>query len=231
MLIIKAYSRGLIYVCVVAFLLSGCALLGKNTGSKPPQVVLEDGANRIAIAPFQKVISRDPAVTHVRCPLCGVVLETCESAINSEKIIEKIFVRKLQSYGRYVIIPPERVSGIYKRISVESFKDFPSDVLKKVGDELEADWVVAGYVFCYRDREGFAYSVKVPASVTFCVHLVRVKDGEIVWRKIFDKTQTSLMENLLDISSFVKGGGGWLTAEKLTELGVDEVLTTFPGLE
>lgn len=218
------------YICVVAFLLSGCALLDKNTGSKDLQMALEDGANRIAIAPFQKVISRDPAVTHVRCPLCGAVLETCESAINSEKIIEKIFVRKLKSYGRYVIIPQERVSGVYKRISAESFKDFPLNVLKKVGDELEADWVVAGYVFCYRDREGLSYSVKVPASVTFCVHLIRVKDGEVVWKKIFNKTQTSLMENLLDISSFVKGGGGWLTAEELTELGIDKILTTFPGL-
>lgn len=230
MLIIKAYYRGLIYICVVAFLLSGCTLLDKKTSVKTLQRVSEGGTNRIAIVPFQKVVSLDPAVTHVRCPLSGAVLETCESEVNSEKIIEKIFAKKLKSYGRYVIIPQERVRGIYKRISAESFKDSPLYLLKKVGDELEADWVAAGYVFCYKDREGFSYSVKRPASVTFCAHLLRVEDGELVWRKIFDKTQTSLMENLLDVSSFVKGGGGWLTAEELTELGVDKILKTFPGL-
>ncbi len=214
---------------MVAFLLSGCAQ-DKGTRAKTFQWAGEGGANKIAIVPFQKMVSLDPSVTHLRCPLSGAVLETCESEINSEKIVEKIFAKKLKAYRRYVIIPQERVRGIYKRISAESFKVSPVDLFKKVGDELEADWVATGYVFCYKDRKGFSYSVKRPASVTFCVHLFRVDDGELVWRKIFDKTQTSLMENLLDVSSFVKGGGGWLTAEELAELGVDKILKTFPGL-
>ncbi len=215
---------------MVAFLLSGCTQ-DKGAGAKTLQWSGEGGANRIAIVPFQKVVSLDPSVTHVRCPLSGAVLETCQSEVNSEKIIQKIFAKKLKSYRRYVTIPQESARGVYKRISAESFKDSPLDLLKKVGDELEADWVATGYVFCYKERKGFSYSVKRPASVTFCVHLLRVEDGELVWRMIFDKTQTSLMENLLDVSYFVKGGGAWLTAEELAELGVDKILKTFPGLQ
>jgi len=227
---IKIYFRSAIYIGIVVILLSGCA---QDQGIREVNIQWtgDSDANKIAIIPFQRVLSQDPSVTHVRCPISGAVLRTCAPAVNSEKIIEKVFFDKLKSHRRYLIIPRERVQGVYKRVSSESFKDSPSDILKKVGDELGANWVATGYVFCYQERKGFSYSVKQPASVTFCAHLLRVKDGELVWRKIFDKTQTSLMENLFDLSSFVKGGGEWLTAEELTEQGVDKMLKTFPGLQ
>jgi lysozyme family protein len=129
-----------------------------------------------------------------------------------------------------VIIPEERTHAIYKRVSSESFNDSPVAILKKVGMELDADWVVAGYVYCYKERKGFTYAVKQPASVSFCAHLLRVEDGRLIWKHIFNKTQASLMENLLDVSSFVQGRGGWLTAEELTRQGVGSMLQTFPGL-
>jgi len=227
---IKTYFSGVIYIGIVVLLLVGCA---QDQGMRATNIQWtgDSNANKIAIIPFQGIVPSDPSITHVRCPLSGAVLETCDGAVNSEKIIEKVFSAKLKAHRRSVVIPQERVRGIYKRVSSESFKDSPEDILKKVGVELGADWVVAGYVFCYQERKGFSYSVRQPASVTFCAHLLRVEDGELVWRAIFDKTQTSLMENLLDLSSFLKGGGGWLTAEELTEQGVDKMLKTFPGLQ
>ncbi|MGZ3634670.1 MAG: hypothetical protein ACXWMO_02035, partial [Syntrophales bacterium] len=64
----------------------------------------------------------------------------------------------------------------------------------------------------------------------FEIHLIRVSDGVIVWRGIFDKTQISLMENLLQIASFIKEGGKWVTAKELAAEGMDEVLKDFPGV-
>jgi len=218
-------------VCIGAIILLITACAQDRWGGETSLHSIGDtSANKIAVVPFQKVVSRDASATHVRCPLSGAVLNTCDCALNAEKIVRKVFSERLQSYRRYVVIPEERVRGVYTRVSSESFKASPEDILKKVGHELGADWVVVGYVYCYQDRKGFSYSVRRPASVTFCAHLLRVDDGALVWRKIFDKTQTSLMENLLDFSSFVKGGGGWLTAEELTEQGVDKMLATFPGL-
>lgn len=215
---------------VIVFLVAACAQ-DRRPGEASLPWAGDTSANKIAVVPFQRVVSLDSSVTHVRCPLSGAVLETCDFAVNAEKTVRKIFSDRLKAYRRYVVIPREKVQGIYTRVSSESFKDSQEDILKKVGKELGADWVVAGYVYCYQDREGFSYSVRRPASVTFCAHLLRVEDGTLVWRKIFDKTQTSLMENLLDFSSFLKGGGGWLTAEELTGQGVDEMLKTFPGLQ
>jgi len=39
------------------------------------------------------------------------------------------------------------------------------------------------------------------------------------------------MEDILQIASFYKRGGRWLTAKELTEEGVSEMLKTFPGIE
>jgi hypothetical protein len=66
--------------------------------------------------------------------------------------------------------------------------------------------------------------------VAFDLHLVRVKDGTIVWRGSFDKTQSSLMENVFQFSSFFSGGGKWITAKELAEEGLAALLKTFPGI-
>jgi hypothetical protein len=187
--------------------------------------------NRIAIVPFQRVISEDPSVTFVQCPICNTILRTCEFAGNPEKHIEEIFTNKVRSRGRYIIVPSERAKGVYKRVSSSSFKASPRKILQEVGKELGVDGIIIGYVFCYRERKGYTYSVEKPASVTFSAHLLRVEDGALLWRGIFDKTQSSLMENLLDIAFFVKEGGKWVTAEKLSEEGVEGILQTFPGLQ
>ncbi len=100
--------------------------------------------------------------------------------------------------------------------------------MKKVGDELEADGIMLGYVYRYRERKGYAYSAEKPASVAFEIHLIRVSDGAVVWKGIFDKTQTSLMEDMLQISSFLKERGRWVTAKELTAEGMDEVLREIP---
>jgi hypothetical protein len=86
-------------------------------------------------------------------------------------------------------------------------------------------------VFRYQEREGTSYSVKKPASVAFEVHLIRGSDGVQVWRGTFDRTQRTLMENILQLSSFFRQKGRWATAKELAEEGMDEILKTFPGLQ
>jgi len=102
-------------------------------------------------------------------------------------------------------------------------------VLRKVGSELGAEGVVSGTVYRFRERKGVAYAVDQPASVAFEIHLLRVSDGALVWKGSFDRTQTSLMEDLLQAPSFYRGGGRWVTAEELAAEGMEQVLKTFPA--
>ena len=100
----------------------------------------------------------------------------------------------------------------------------------QVGKELNADAVLVGFVFRYREREGYAYSVNRPASLAFEVHLISLKEDNSIWEGSFDETQKSLSENVLKLYAFLKIGSKWLTADELAEQGVEEVLKKFPGL-
>ena len=186
-------------VALCGVLLAGCAshtpggaitLLDKNVHFK-----------RIAIAPFQAIGAEDSANRIVRCPLSGATFRACVFSGNPEETIEDYFFNGLNPSGAYILIPPREMRGIVRRVTAGSLGASPVDILKKVGEEAGADGIIAGHLFCYRERKGFDYSVEAPASVTFCIHLIRVEDGVSVWKGVFDKTQSSLFENILDIRS------------------------------
>lgn len=211
------------------FFISGCtSKAGIDTNSSRRGAVV---LNRIAVVPFQIVIPEEASVKTVRCPLSGTIFRTCKSSEGAEKLVEKVFFRKLKDSKQFILIPADRVGGVYRRISIDSLKATPLEILRKVGTELGADGVVAGYVYRYREREGYPYFAEKPASVAFGIYLIRVSDGTLVWRGVFDRTQRSLLENILQASSFFKYGGRWITAEELSEMGIDEVLKNFPDLQ
>jgi len=167
----------------------------------------------------------------VRCPLCGITLNAPAVQGNPETVMEKLFLKLLEkNKPKFSFMAGERVAGIYRRISSGSLKTPLRQVLRDVGAELGAEGVVVGYLYRFRERKGVAYTVEQPASVAFEIHLLRVSDGILVWRGVFEKTQTSLMEDLFQFSSFYRGKGRWVTAEELMEEGLEQVLKTFPGM-
>ena len=210
-----------------------CVVCGCQGASGVSTTLKNDGSvvfKRIAVVPFQSIHQEDADIKTVRCPVCGLVFRTESYAKGSETVVEGIFLDRLKEQKAFALIPPDRAGGIYEGVTGGLFKADLLDVLKKVGTELEADGIILGYVYRFRERKGFSLSVEKPASVAFEIHLIRVGDGAIVWRGVFDKTQTSLMENLLQIASFLKEGGKWVTAKELAAEGMDEVLKDFPGV-
>jgi hypothetical protein len=197
-------------------------------------VPLQEGKivfDRIVVAPFQQVAPEGSLGVAFRCPLCGMIFNAAGSPGNPEKILETLFIEQLdKKRPKGPVITGERVAGVFRRISADSLTISLREVLREMGNELGAEGVVAGYVYRYRERKGVSYTVEQPASVAFEIHLLRVSDGALVWRGSFDKTQSSLMENLLQFASFFRGKGKWVTAEELTGEGVEQVLKTFPGL-
>ncbi len=217
-----------VFVVVIISSLCACQRMsGVSTTLK------DDGQvtfKRIAVVPFQSIRQEDADIKTVRCPVCGLVFSTESYPRGSESVVEGLFLDRLKGQKAFTLIPPERVGGIYQRVTASLFKADVIPVLEEVGKELEADGIILGYVYRFKERKGYALSVEKPASVAFEIHLIRVSDGAIVWRCIFDKTQTSLMENLLQISTFIKEGGRWVTAKELASEGMNEVLKDFPGL-
>jgi len=186
---------------------------------------------RVAVISFQPLIPEEGQGNTVICPLCGIGYSSGKILKGSEKIVEEVFVDKLHELKDVELIPSDKVQDVYKRIASESLKEPLLNILKKVGRELGVDVLAVGYVYRYTEREGYSYSVKHPESVFFEIHLIKTIDVSIILCCYFDKTQKSLMEDVFQISSFVKGGGKWMTARQLTEQGMNKIFETFPGLE
>ena len=186
---------------------------------------------RMAIIPLQAVLPKAESGNTVIGPLSGAVYFGGKIAKGGEKVVEELFIEKLKDFKEIEIIPQEKVEGIYKRVSAESLKMPLLEILKKTGAELDADLIAVGYVFRYVERIGYDYSAEKTASVAFEINFVNPKDGSIFWRGIFDKTQKSLMEDVLQIASFYKGHGKWLTARELTKQGMNQAFKTFTGFE
>lgn len=181
------------------------------------------GISTIAILPFRSIATDADAMRgSARDPVSGAVFRTCPAVPDAERILEDIFSRKVTAFKDFKWIASKRTALF------PEFKLWKVEDLRKKGSELKADAVLTGHVFCFRERVGYPLSVEKPASVAFGIYLVRTSDGFILWRGIFDRTQQSLFENLLQASSFFKGGGKWVTAEELAEIGIDELLKTFP---
>jgi hypothetical protein len=218
----------LFLIFLLLLFVSGCHYAsGVSTTHKDDGKVV---FKRIAVAPFQQIIPEGADFKTVRCPLCGQLISAEKIPQGAEKVVEDVFLEKLTDQKVFALIPPDRVGGIYERVAAGFLKADRIEILQKVGTELEADGIVWCHVYRYRERKGYSYSAEKTASVAFEIHLIRVSDGAIVWKGIFDKTQSSLMENILQISSFYKERGRWVTAKELATEGIDEVLKRFPGM-
>ena len=224
------WGLSLTFLCLFLPALSGCHYTeGVSTTMMPEGGVV---LNRLAVLPFREIIPEDAAAKMVSCPLCGAVFSTDKftDASLSVAAVENIFLESLREHKKLTLLAPDSTSEVSRRFTASLKVPLP-ETLRQVGAELKADGILIGYVFRYRERKGYAYSVEKPASVAFDIHLVRASDGLVVWRGAFDKTQRSLMEDIFQLSAFFNRGGKWITAGELTKEGVAEILKTFPGID
>ena len=186
--------------------------------------------DRIAVLPFQQIVPEDLHSGAVRCPLRDDLQRRKgrpEPGNGGRGPLSGTTGKKQTEIQHHC-------RGACRRGLPTGFRGVPQNplrqILRDVGSELGAEGIVTGYVYRFRERKGEPFAVEQPASVAFEIHLHRVEDGVLVWRGAFDRTQSSLMEDLLQILFFYREKGRWVTAEELAEEGLEKVLKTFPGL-
>ena len=156
-------------------------------------------------------------------PIPGDVIQSASDTLFERIVSEKNF--ELVSRGQAI--------GAYSSI-IRSDKNvgMPQiQVVQEVGKQFDADAVLIGYIYRWREREGTDYGVTRAASVSLDLHLIRPSNGAILWKGKFDKTQQSLSENLFDFGTFTESGGKWLTVDKLAAIGFDKMLKDMPSGE
>ncbi len=208
-----------IYIAVIlaVIILSGC--MSKET--TPESDYNLSGTEKILVLPFKDMTMIYGQDASVRCPVCGRVFITGRVPVDAAERLTNSLVSNLKSRKRYKIVTSSLVS------EEQTFSE--RKLIVKKGREYNADAVIAGYIYRYKERVGNRYSVKSPASVAFGIHLISTKGGRIIWSGHFDETQRSLSENLFKLKKFIKRKASWITADEMATNGFEDILSTFPN--
>ncbi|MBQ9536813.1 MAG: hypothetical protein IJU79_03380 [Desulfovibrionaceae bacterium] len=90
------------------------------------------------------------------------------------------------------------------------------------GRKHGADLLLVPQVLNWHEREGSRAGVTQSAWVRVEFFLLRIRTGQIMHRSIFEEKQEALTDNFLNIGSFLKRRGTWVTATDLAKDGMQK---------
>ena len=184
----------------------------------------------LAILPFYVERIEKPARGVISCPLCKGIYQYGEIVPGSESPLTQLFYTKIEALGRFKTLPLEQVEETLSPSLKKQFGEKPIPTTIQIGNELGVDFLFVGVLFRFEERIGSHIGAEKPASVGFDVHLIRLRDGKMVWTGRFDETQRPLSDNLLQAGSFFRRGAHWLTVEELAGDGMEVILKKLPGV-
>jgi len=88
------------------------------------------------------------------------------------------------------------------------------------GKKQGAQLLLVPQVLDWNEREGSKAGVTQPAHVRVEFFLINVAAGTLMSRSVFEERQEGLVDNLLNVGSFIKRHGQWVTAEELSVDGM-----------
>ena len=178
----------------------------------------------IVVVGFKPAISEEERPSLFRCPLCGATFMAEPVSGDVAEVMTVSLFSCLEKNQKYTLVPPGQAKGVYSTILSQNLTIGIKDMLQKTGKSFSSDAVLFGYIYRWTERLGTEYGVESPASVAFDLHLISTDTGSILWKDSFKKTQLSLSENLLDLSTFIKSKGKWLTAQELAYIGLESMI-------
>jgi hypothetical protein len=213
----------------VFFLLTAAACAPRRPGARAELPALTP-IRKLVVFGFRTVPSQGKQRGAVRDPLSGAFFVGGAPDEEEARFLTENLFRLITERENLVFIPPGQAKGVFSSLVGEdrNLQSSSLELLQAVGRHFAADAVLTGHLFRWEKRVGESYGVDRPASVAFDLHLIRPADGAVVWSGKFDKAQRSLVENLLDLKSFFKSGGRWLSARELALQGLEELVDEIP---
>jgi hypothetical protein len=184
----------------------------------------------LAILPFLSERLGDPARGAV-CPVCGEPARRGQVPPGSPGAVTQLLYEKTEELQRFLVLPLERVEEVLGPAEKENLEEKPVAYSAHLGKELGVEFVCVGFLYRFEERVGSSWGVERPASVALHIHLVRVRDGKMVWTGKFDETQKPLSDDLLKLGAFLRRKASWLTAKELAAVGIQETLKSIPSNE
>ena len=88
------------------------------------------------------------------------------------------------------------------------------------GKKQKAQLLLVPQVLDWHEREGSNAGVTQSAHVRVEFFLINIATGTVVDRSVYEEKQEGLVDNLLNVGSFIKRKGQWVTAEQLSIEGM-----------
>ena len=147
------------------------------------------------------------------CPLRQLSFDPESLLPRSTQILTECLQENLQERYGDRLIPLTKVRGIYEELSSRQELDTLRAVGQELGKAIQANFMVLGTVWRYRERVGGPGDMQSPTTVAFAIYLFDVGRGKMVWMGKFVETTQSLADNILEVRRFVKRGATWLSAD------------------
>jgi len=216
---------------ILGFILFWIVLSGSSCALQPvPQEekTLVPPLNAIVFVGFRPGLSSSQTPGLVHSPISGAVFSAEPVPEGIAEGLSDLLFEKLTKDSRLHWVSPHEAAAAFSQFASSNLTWTDRDIYLRIGKALSAEAVLGGHVYRWREREGTDYAANRPASVAFDLYLLSVGDGVIWWKARFDKSQISLSENLLDLKTFLKAKGRWMTADELAEIGLADFAESFP---
>jgi hypothetical protein len=214
-------GSGLASVLLLALLMAGCAGAFHSRRAAAP---FPENLETLVVVGFRSALDRGTSPGVISSSISGDAFAAREVPRSGVVHMTDRLVERVSESGRYDIVSPSQAEGVMAGLMSARPAMSEIEIFNMTGRAFSADAVLVGYLYRWEEREGRDYAVKRPASVAFELYLIRPADGAVLWKDRFDMKQKSLSENLLEMETFLKGRGKWMTAEQLADLGLDRVL-------
>jgi len=97
-----------------------------------------------------------------------------------------------------------------------------------IGKKAGVDLLIVPMIIDWREREGSNAGVTISAAITTDMFLIDTRgQGNLLQRSFYREKQVGLSSNLLNITTFAKRGGRWVTAEELAQEAMQKAIQEF----
>ena len=186
---------------------------------------------RIAVMPFLvgKLESPEkPAEKPLSQSLEQFNMSAPNLAEGADRIMTRLVNEVMQIRFEDQMVSMDEAAAVYVDVIRDQTLDTPRKLAIKFGENLQADLVVVGTIWRFREKGSVKENPDSPSSIAFSVYLVEVASGKRLWRNTFDGTQKTLSEDVLGGLKQIKMGVSWLSVNELARYGVKSVFKTFP---
>ena len=157
-------------------------------------------------------------------PLDQMVVDYRGLPDGSDVIMNRLVSQALAKRYPDSMIAFDTVTETYEKIMHDPTLDTPRKLAVRLGEKVDADIILVGTIWRFRQKGTLEGVPDSPSSVGFALYLVDVKNGMRLWRGSFDGTQKALTEDVLGGVKQIGMGLRWLTAEELAQHGIKSLL-------